>query len=233
MYSLRPKLSEADTVQITFCNEVLAQFKTLQDSPEIRNSNRVLPVSRPPLPCRPPESGRARGGGGGGRSTCEVSRARVAWTPGGTRSRLRGRGSLAMEVDVEMPRAPPRAPWTGMSSSAAAHAREREAQAELLGLTHLPPCILSSLTAPPPLRPQTPSPAARYLQVRRQSTNAPPLPAAARPMLLVQCDTVPIPARQTITPVPVRPPPGPCSSSQPWLVSSLILQTSMKLAIIN
>jgi hypothetical protein len=48
---------------------------------------------------------------------------RVAWTAGGTRSRLRGRGSLAMEVDVEMHGAPPRAPWRGTSGSAAAQDR--------------------------------------------------------------------------------------------------------------
>jgi hypothetical protein len=132
----------------------------------------------------------------------------VASPAGGTRHR--GCGSLAMELDAEMHGAPPRAPWKGTSSSAAARAMEQEAEAEPLALTRLPSCILLSLTAPPPLRPKTPSPAARS-----RSTKNLPLLAAARPLLLVQCGPASVPARQTPAPVPAQPPPGPCSSSLP------------------
>jgi hypothetical protein len=60
--------------------------------------------------------------------------------------------------------------------SAAARAMEQEAEAELLALTRLPPCILSSLTAPPPLRPKAPSSAARSLQMWHRSTRCWPPP---------------------------------------------------------
>jgi hypothetical protein len=73
----------------------------------------------------------------------------------------------AMDLEVAPP---PPASWSGIPWSAA-RGMEREAEAELLSITRLPQFLLSLLTAPPPLRPQAPSPAARSAQ--RRSTEAP------------------------------------------------------------
>jgi hypothetical protein len=125
--------------------------------------------------------GQARGGGVGS-IACGGARMRVA-----ARRRLRtrrgrprlesrrrrrrrrsgGGGIVAVaEAGVEAPagitRRRPRVVCHGARrqeawSSAAALAMEREAEAELLSLTRLPPCLLSSLTAPPPpQRPRVP-----------------------------------------------------------------------------
>jgi hypothetical protein len=59
LYSLRPELNDAATVQICFCNKVLTYYKTLQVSLEFRNWNRYLspsPTSGPSA-VAPPSAG--------------------------------------------------------------------------------------------------------------------------------------------------------------------------------
>jgi hypothetical protein len=135
MWTLYKLVFAAKSLHISKCYKLVQKLETqIEIFP--------LAVRRCPAVRRSRDRSRDRArGGGGGRSTCEGSRARVTWAAGGTRSRLCGCGSLAMEVDVEMHGAPPRAPWRGTSSLATTHAMERVAEAELLALTRLPPAF--------------------------------------------------------------------------------------------